>query len=89
VALRRSALSVVDDGGLTAQVVEVRTTPGQLRLVVRAEHAGRQVELDAVAPLDRRLAPDDIVRLRVDPTRMATLPGRSPGREPVPERVLD
>jgi hypothetical protein len=47
------------------------------------------VELDAVAPLDRRLAPDDIVRLRVDPTRMATLPGRSPGREPVPERVLD
>jgi thiamine transport system ATP-binding protein len=78
VALRRSALSVADDGLLAGEVIEVRTTPGQLRLVVRT-HLG---ELDAVASLDRRSVPGDAVRLRVDATRMARLPGGSRTREP-------
>jgi thiamine transport system ATP-binding protein len=73
VAVRRSALVVADDGPLAATVVEVRTTPGQLRLVVSTGDA----ELDAVASLDRRLAPGDEVRLRIDATRMAALPGGS------------
>jgi thiamine transport system ATP-binding protein len=69
-AVRRSALTVDDDGPLRGEVTDVRTTPGQLRLVVRTG-AG---ELDAVASLDRRAAPGDIVGLRVDPTRTAVLP---------------
>jgi thiamine transport system ATP-binding protein len=81
VALRRSALSVAEDGPLRAVVVAVRTTPGQLRLVCRTELG----ELDAVASLDRRVAPEDEVRLRVDRTRMAPLPGRSA----VAEAALD
>jgi thiamine transport system ATP-binding protein len=72
-AVRRSALSVAEDGALKGEVVEVRTTPGQLRLVCRTDLG----ELDAVAPLDVRLATGDAVRLRVDATRMAALPGRS------------
>jgi thiamine transport system ATP-binding protein len=81
VALRRSALTVADDGPLSGEIVDVRTTPGQLRLVVRTDLG----ELDAVASLDRRLAPGDGVRLRVDATRMAALPGRSEARD----RALD
>jgi thiamine transport system ATP-binding protein len=71
VAVRRSALSVDDGGPLAGEVVEVRTTPGQLRLVVRTDVG----ELDAVASLDRRPAPGDRVRLRIDATRMARLGG--------------
>jgi thiamine transport system ATP-binding protein len=71
IAVRRSALSATDDGILAGQVTEVRTTPGQLRLVCRTALG----DLDAVAPLDRRLAPGDAVRLRLDATRMAPLPG--------------
>jgi thiamine transport system ATP-binding protein len=78
VALRRSALSVADDGPLKGEVVDVRTTPGQLRLVVRTDHG----ELDAVASLDRRPAPGDDVHLRVDATRMARLPGGSASHRP-------
>jgi len=78
VAVRRSALSVADDGPVTGEVVEVRTTPGQLRVVVRTQLG----EVDAVASLDRRLAPGDDVRLRVDPSRMAALPRPSEGPEP-------
>jgi thiamine transport system ATP-binding protein len=81
IAVRRSALAVADDGVLAAEVVEVRTTPGQLRLVCRTELG----ELDAVAPLDVRLAPGDAVRLRVEATRMAPLPGRIQA----PEAALD
>jgi thiamine transport system ATP-binding protein len=81
VAVRRSGLTVSDDGVLTAEVLDVRTTPGQLRLVCRTD-AG---EVDAVAPLDRRLGPGDTVRLRVEATRMAALPGR----KSTSERVLD
>jgi thiamine transport system ATP-binding protein len=68
-AVRRSALAVSPDGGLSGLVVDVRTTPGQLRLVCRTSLG----ELDAVAPLDLRLVPGDPVRLRVDATRMAAL----------------
>jgi thiamine transport system ATP-binding protein len=78
VALRRSALSVADDGPLAGVVTDVRTIPGQLRLVVRTDHG----ELDAVASLDRRPAPGDVVHLRVDATRMARLPGGSEARQP-------
>ena len=81
VAIRRSALTVSGDGTLSAEVLDVRTTPGQLRLVCRTDLG----ELDAVAPLDRRLVPGDTVRLRVDATRMAPLPGRNSA----PERALD
>jgi thiamine transport system ATP-binding protein len=80
-AARRSALSVADEGSLVGEVVDVRTTPGQLRLVCRTDFG----ELDAVASLDLRLAPGDQVRLRVDPTRMAPLSdGSSPSH-----RALD
>jgi thiamine transport system ATP-binding protein len=81
VAVRRSALSVADDGPLTGEVVEVRTTPGQLRLVVRTEVG----DLDAVASLDRRVGPGDAVHLTVDAARMAALPDPSER----PERTLD
>jgi thiamine transport system ATP-binding protein len=81
VAVRRSALSASDDGPVRAEVTEVRTTPGQLRLVCRTDFG----EVDAVAPLDLRPAPGDEIRLRVDGTRTAPLPGRSG----VSDRVLD
>ena len=71
VAVRRSALSVADDGSMAGEVVDVRTTAGQLRLVCQTDLG----ELDAVASLDLRLAAGDPVRLRVEPTRMAPLPG--------------
>ena len=80
-AVRRSALAVSDDGVLTAEVLDVRTTPGQLRLVCRTDLG----ELDAVAPLGLRLDSGDTVRLRVDATRMAALPGRMRAAE----RALD
>jgi len=78
VAMRRSALTVADDGPLAGVVVGVRTTPGQLRLVVDTVLG----ELDAVASLDLRLVPGDAVHLRVDASRMAGLAGRSEGAEP-------
>jgi thiamine transport system ATP-binding protein len=81
VAVRRSAVVVAHDGPLRGTVHDVRTTPGQLRLLVDTD-VGR---LDAVAPLDQRLASGDGVRLRVDPTRMAALTGP----ERAESRVLD
>ncbi|HEX4688525.1 MAG TPA: ABC transporter ATP-binding protein [Nocardioides sp.] len=72
-AVRRSALSVADDGVVSGEVVDVRTTPGQLRLVCRTDLG----MLDAVASLDLRLAAGDPVRLRLEPARMAPLPGGS------------
>jgi thiamine transport system ATP-binding protein len=71
VALRRSALAVVGDGALSGRVVEVRTTPGQLRVVVHTDLG----DLDAVASLDQRLATGDDVSLAVDGSRMAPLTG--------------
>jgi thiamine transport system ATP-binding protein len=69
VAVRRSALAVVDDGPIAAEVVTVRTTPGQVRLVCTTGLG----DVDAVAPLDLRLAPGDVVRLSVERTRLAPL----------------
>jgi thiamine transport system ATP-binding protein len=77
VALRRSALSVADDGPLEAEVLTVRTTPGQVRLVC-ATGLG---EVDAVASLGRRLAPGDRVHLEVDPSRTAVI-----APEPAPDQ---
>jgi thiamine transport system ATP-binding protein len=76
VAVRRSALTVADDGPLAADVLTVRTTPGQVRLVCRTEVG----DLDAVASLDHRLAPGDRVRLVVDGSRTAVI---APARGPV------
>ena len=42
VAVRRSALAVADDGPVAAEVVTVRTTPGQVRLVVPHRPGGRR-----------------------------------------------
>ena len=69
VAVRRSALAVAADGPIGAEVVTVRTTPGQVRVVCATELG----EVDAVAPLDLRLAPGDGVRLSVERTRLAPL----------------
>jgi len=89
VAVRRSALTVTDAGSLSGEVIEVRTTPGQLRLVCRTDVG----ELDAVASLDHRLAPGDRVRLRVDGSRTASLSapssGRSSGPSSAPVGTLD
>jgi thiamine transport system ATP-binding protein len=76
VAVRRSALAVSADGPIPAEVVTVRTTPGQVRLVCSTELG----EVDAVAPLDLRLAPGDAVRLSVERTRLAPLPAGSGSR---------
>ena len=66
-----------------AEVVEVRTTPGQLRLVCRTDLG----ELDAVAPLDLRLAPGDRGPAAAwTPTRMAPLSAAT--RRPS-DRALD
>ncbi|MCL8026165.1 ABC transporter ATP-binding protein [Nocardioides bruguierae] len=77
VAVRRSAL-VADDGGpLRARVRSVRATPVQTRLVVDLEgpDGAPLGEADAVADLGRGVGPGDEVRLRVDPGRLAPLPG--------------
>ncbi len=73
VAVRRSALAVDDRGPLSGEVLTVRATPGQVRLVCGTALG----EVDAVASLDLRLAPGDAVRLSVDRTRMAALHGGS------------
>jgi thiamine transport system ATP-binding protein len=69
VALRRSALAVDDAGPIAAEVLSVRATPEQVRLVCGTELG----ELDAVASLDHRPAPGDRVRLAVDASRLAPL----------------
>ncbi|MFN8195532.1 MAG: ABC transporter ATP-binding protein [Nocardioidaceae bacterium] len=71
VAVRRSALTLHDDGVLEGVVESARATPEQVRLVVDVEGVG---EVDAVAPLGAHAGPGDPVRLRVDPARLAVLP---------------
>jgi thiamine transport system ATP-binding protein len=71
VAVRRSALVVDDAGPLRATVLSARVTPEQVRLVVAADGVG---EVDAVAPLGSHVGPGECVGLRVDLTRLATLP---------------
>ena len=51
-------------------VVSARATPELVRLVVTVDGLG---ELDAVAPPGSHVAPGEPVRLRVDPTRVATI----------------
>ncbi len=70
VALRRSALVVRDDGPLTATVIEVRSTPEQSRLVVRADELG---VVHAVVAVEGHAGPGDRVRLAVEPARLARL----------------
>jgi thiamine transport system ATP-binding protein len=72
VALRRSALAVADAGPIAAQVLSVRATPEQVRLVCGTDLG----EVDAVASLDHRPAPGDRVQLRVDASRLAPLGAR-------------
>nr|WP_216654408.1 ABC transporter ATP-binding protein [Nocardioides sp. zg-DK7169] len=71
-AVRRSALSVDPAGALAGTVRAARDTPGQVRLVVDVAGVG---EVDAVAGLERPPAPGEAVRLRVDPGRVAAIPG--------------
>ncbi|HEU4811697.1 MAG TPA: ABC transporter ATP-binding protein [Nocardioides sp.] len=72
VAVRRSALSVSADGALAGVVVSSRATPEQVRLVVDVAGLG---EIDAVGPLDVHPGPGEGIRLAVDPTRLAVIPG--------------
>jgi thiamine transport system ATP-binding protein len=78
VAVRRSAFRLDGAGELTGRVVSARATPQLVRLVVDVDGMG---ELDAVAPLDRHPGPGESVRLAVDHTRTAVIPGdgRAPG----------
>ncbi|MCW2796747.1 ABC transporter ATP-binding protein [Nocardioides sp.] len=71
VAVRRSAIAVSADGGLTGVVRTVRATPEQVRLVLDVDGVG---ELDAVASLGRPPGPGDIVRVSADATRLAVIP---------------
>jgi thiamine transport system ATP-binding protein len=71
IAVRRSALVADGAGPLAATVLSARVTPEQVRLVVAADGIG---EVDAVAPLDGHVGAGERVGLRVDLTRLATLP---------------
>jgi thiamine transport system ATP-binding protein len=70
VAIRRSALTVVEAGPLKGTVRSSRITPEQVRLEVEVDRLG---VVDAVAPLDRHPGPGQRVQLAVDPTRLAIL----------------
>jgi thiamine transport system ATP-binding protein len=74
IALRRSALRVADDGPLGGRVVSATVTPDVVRLRVRVEGLA---EMHAVAPHDADVRIEHDVRLRVDMSRTAVLPGRS------------
>jgi thiamine transport system ATP-binding protein len=82
VALRRSALAVRSaasgPGSIAGEVLSVRATPEQVRLVCRTGFG----EVDAVASLDRRPAPGDRVDLLVDPSRLAPLGAGATGSRP-------
>jgi thiamine transport system ATP-binding protein len=84
-AVRRSAFRVEPQGRLHGTVVEARTTPEQVRLVVDVEGIG---ELDAVAPLDQHPGAGEPVRLSVDATRTAVVGGENPVSPPA-GRSLD
>jgi thiamine transport system ATP-binding protein len=72
VALRRSALTVAEDGPLRGRVVSSRLTPDQVRLRLDVPGLG---ELDAVAGLDTHPGTGDEVAIRVDGSRLAPIPG--------------
>ncbi len=71
VALRRSALTVVDSGALRGTVRSVRATPEAIRLVVDVDGIG---EVDALTSPSSRLGIGDPVSLAVDLSRTAVLP---------------
>ena len=71
-AVRRSAFRLDAEGGLTGTVTAARVTPEQVRLVVEVHGIG---EVDAVAPLDQHPGLGERVRLSVDVTRTALVPG--------------
>jgi thiamine transport system ATP-binding protein len=71
VAMRRSALRVAAGGALSGEVRGVRATPDLIRLDVDVEGLGA---LQAVADPGTDLRPGQVVRLAVDPTRLAVLP---------------
>jgi len=70
VAIRRSALKVVESGPLAGTVRSSRITPEQVRLEVDVDRVGL---VNAVSPLDRHPGPGQRVRLAVDQTRLAVL----------------
>jgi thiamine transport system ATP-binding protein len=70
VAIRRSALKVVEAGPLSGTVRSSRITPEQVRLEVDVDRVG---VVNAVSPLDRHPGPGQRVELTVDPTRLAVL----------------
>lgn len=70
VAIRRSALKVVEAGSLSGTVRSSRITPEQVRLEVDVDRVGL---VNAVSPLDRHPGPGERVELVVDPTRLAVL----------------
>jgi thiamine transport system ATP-binding protein len=75
VAIRRSALKVVEAGPLAGTVRSSRITPEQVRLVVDVAGVG---VVDAVSPLDRHPGPGQPVELTVDATRLAVLGRQGP-----------
>lgn len=77
IALRRSALRVVDEGQLGGRVVSATLTPDVVRLRVQVDGLG---EMHAVATHDADVRIDHHVCLQVDMARTAVLPGRSPAR---------
>ncbi len=78
VALRRSALTVVESGhGVLSGVVRsARATPDQVRVVVGVDGIG---DVDAVAAPSAHPGPGDEVGLGIDPARLARIPLPVPG----------
>ncbi len=70
VAIRRSALKVVEAGPLAGTVRSSRITPEQVRLEIDVDRVG---VVNAVSPLDRHPGPGQRVELAVDQTRLAVL----------------
>jgi thiamine transport system ATP-binding protein len=70
-ALRRSALRVVDDGPLRGTVLEARVTPEQVRLELEVEGMGR---VPGVADRGSDVPVGAEVRLALDASRTAVLP---------------
>lgn len=70
VALRRSALRVSSTGAIEGVVEEVRATPELLRVRVRTQLVG---VVDAVAEPGLATRVGDVVRLAVDPGRLAAV----------------
>ncbi len=70
VAVRRSALVVAEQGGLSGQVVSAQATPDQVRLTVEVAGLG---EVDAVGASDHVPRPGERVTLALDPRRMAVI----------------